>query len=117
MDFLTKLFGSPVPALSATGLHEKLKSGKRLFILDVRQPEEFREGHISGASLIPLGKLRQHMQELPREREIVCVCASGSRSSSAARQLASAGFNVINMKGGMFAWQRAALPVKKGMAP
>jgi rhodanese-related sulfurtransferase len=116
MDFLTKLFGSPVPALTAIELHERLKSGKRLFILDVRQPEEFREGHISGAKLIPLGKLHQHMQELPREREIVCVCASGNRSSSAARQLASAGFNVINMKGGMFVWQRAALPVKKGLS-
>jgi rhodanese-related sulfurtransferase len=116
MDFLSKLFGSPVPAIDARELQEKLKSGKHPFILDVRQPEEFREGHISGAKLIPLGELRQHMQELPREREIVCVCASGSRSSSAARQLASAGFNVINMQGGMFVWQRAALPVKKGMA-
>jgi rhodanese-related sulfurtransferase len=116
MDLLTKLFGSPVPALSAMELQEKLKSGKRPFILDVRQPEEFREAHIAGAKLIPLGELRQHMQELPTEQEIVCVCASGSRSSSAAHQLASAGFNVINMKSGMFAWQRAALPVKRGMA-
>ena len=115
MDFMTKLFGSSVPALTAIELQEKLKSGKHPFILDVRQPEEFRAGHISGAKLIPLGELRQHMQELPKEREIVCVCASGSRSNSAARQLASAGFNVINMKGGMFIWQQAALPVKKGM--
>ena len=116
MDFMTKLFGSPVPALTAIELQEKLRSGKRPFILDVRQPEEFREGHISGAKLIPLGELRERMKELPKDREIVCVCASGSRSSSAVRQLAYAGFNVINMKGGMFVWQRSTLPVKKGMA-
>lgn len=116
MDFLTGLFGPSVPSISAADLHEKIKKANRPFLLDVRQPEEFREGHINGAKLIPLGELRQHMQELPRDKEIVCVCASGSRSSSAARQLASAGFNVINMKGGMFVWQRAALPVKKGMA-
>jgi rhodanese-related sulfurtransferase len=115
MDFLTALFGSPVPTLTAVELNEKLKSGKPPFVLDVRQPEEFREGHISGAKLIPLGELHQHMKELPREREVVCVCASGNRSSSATRQLASVGFNVINMKGGMSAWQRVALPVKKGI--
>ena len=116
MDFLTGLFGSSVPSISVAELQEKIKGAKHPFLLDVRQPEEFREGHIAGAKLIPLGELHQHIQELPRDREIVCVCASGSRSNSAARQLASAGYNVINMKGGMFAWQRSALPVKKGTA-
>jgi rhodanese-related sulfurtransferase len=115
MDFLTGLFGSSVPSISAAELNEKIKKANRPFLLDVRQPEEFREGHIAGAKLIPLGELRARMKELPQDREIVCVCASGSRSSSATRQLASAGYNVINMKGGMFVWQRAALPVKKGL--
>jgi len=115
MDFLTQLFGSPAPSLTAAELQEKLKNGKPPFILDVRQPEEFREAHIGGAKLIPLGELHGRQQELPKDREIVCVCASGSRSSSAARQLAVAGFNVINLKGGMFLWQRTALPVKKGI--
>lgn len=116
MDFLSGLFGSSVPSVSVAELHEKIRGAKRPFLLDVRQPEEFREGHIAGAKLIPLGELRAHIKELPKDREIVCVCASGSRSSSATRQLASAGFNVINMKGGMFVWQRAGLPVKKGTA-
>jgi rhodanese-related sulfurtransferase len=56
------------------------------------------------------------MQELPREREIVCVCRSGNRSSSAARQLSAAGFKAANLRGGMIAWRRAGLPVKKGRA-
>jgi rhodanese-related sulfurtransferase len=115
VDFLSGIFGSPVPSISATELQEKLKRASHPFLLDVRQPEEFRDGHIAGAKLIPLGELRARMQELPKDKEIVCICASGSRSSSAAQQLASAGYNVINMKGGMFLWQRSALPVKKGM--
>jgi rhodanese-related sulfurtransferase len=115
MDFLAGMFGSSVPSISVAELNEKIKKANRPFLLDVRQPEEFREGHIAGAQLIPLGELHVRMKELPKEREIVCVCASGSRSGTATRQLASAGYNVINMKGGMFVWQRAALPVKKGM--
>jgi rhodanese-related sulfurtransferase len=55
------------------------------------------------------------MSELPKDREIICVCASGSRSSSAARQLTSSGYNVLNLSGGMGQWQRAGLPVKRGM--
>jgi rhodanese-related sulfurtransferase len=116
VDFLSGIFGTPVPSISVTELQEKLKVANRPFLLDVRQPEEFREGHIAGAKLIPLGELRTRINELPKDKEIVCICASGSRSSSATRQLASAGYQVINMKGGMFIWQRAALPVKKGMA-
>jgi rhodanese-related sulfurtransferase len=56
------------------------------------------------------------MKELPPEREIVCVCASGNRSSSATRMLTGAGYNAVNMKGGMSAWRRADLAVKKGDA-
>lgn len=116
MDFFTRLFGSSVPMISAVELQEKLKSSKRPLVLDVRQPEEFREAHIQGAKLLPLGDLKGGLADLSKQREIVCVCASGSRSSSAARTLASQGYQVLNMQGGMSAWQRAKLPVKKGMA-
>jgi rhodanese-related sulfurtransferase len=114
MGFLSGLFGPAVPALSAVELSEKLKFGKHPLVLDVRQPEEFRQMHISGAKLIPLGELYKRMKELPQGREIVCVCASGSRSSSAAKTLAKEGFTVFDMKGGMHAWRQAKLPVQKG---
>ena len=116
MDFLTRLFVTPVPTLTVLQLQEKLKGAKRSFVLDVRQPEEFREMHILGARLVALGCLKNSLKDLPKERKIVCVCASGSRSSSAARTLSAAGYQVINMQGGMSAWSRANLPVKKGMA-
>ena len=110
------LFGKPVSTLSATELSEKLKNGKRPVVVDVRQPDEYRSGHIPGAKLIPLGQLSRRIKELHPGREVVCVCASGNRSNSATRMLVGAGLNAVNMKGGMFAWRQAGLPVKKGDA-
>jgi rhodanese-related sulfurtransferase len=97
-------------------LSEKLKSGKRPMVIDVRQPEEYRTGHIAAAKLIPLDELKQRLNELPKNREIFCVCASGSRSRSATKILVGAGYNVFDMKGGMGMWQKSGLPVKKGNA-
>ena len=112
MGFLSSLFGPSVPTITAEELSEKLKFGKHPLVLDVRQPEEFRTGHIAGAKLIPLNDLHKQMGDLPKGREIVCICASGSRSTSAAKMLAKEGFNVLNVQGGMLAWRRAKLPVQ-----
>lgn len=116
MDFFSRLMGPPVPSLTAQEASEKLKAGKRPLVLDVRQPEEYREAHIAGAKLIPLGELQRKMDELPKGKEIICVCASGSRSHSATKLLIQAGYTVFDLKGGMFTWQRAGLPVKTGNA-
>lgn len=113
MDLISRLFGPAVPGISAAALDEKLKGKDRPLLLDVRQPEEFRNGHIAGARLIPLGELPKHIQELPQGKEIVCVCASGNRSTSASKMLMQAGYPVLNLQGGMFGWRQAGLPVKK----
>jgi len=114
MSLLSSLFGPSLPSLNALELSEKLKGGKQAVVLDVRQPEEYREGHIAGSKLIPLGELNRRINELPKNKEIICVCASGSRSQSATKFLVGAGFDAFNMNGGMYMWQRAKLPVKKG---
>lgn len=116
MGFLQSLFGSAVPEIKPVDLNERLKTAVKPFILDVRQPAEFQSGHIHGAKMIPLGELKSRLAELPKQKEIVCVCATGSRSSSASRILSSGGYQVINMHGGMNAWQRLNLPVKKGLS-
>ncbi len=113
MGFLSSLFGPSVEKFTAEDLSEKLKFGKHPLVLDVRQPEEFRQGHISGAKLIPLNELPRRMGELPKGREIVCVCATGNRSNSAAKMLAKEGYTVFDLQGGMLAWRRAKLPVQK----
>ena len=113
MGFFSKLFGSGAPSLTAAEVNEKLKFGKHPLVLDVRQPDEYRLGHIAGSKLIPLNELHRRMKELPQGREIVCVCASGSRSASAAKALAKEGYTVFDMQCGMLAWRRAKLPVQK----
>jgi rhodanese-related sulfurtransferase len=114
MGFLSNLFGNQVPTISVLEVNDKLKEGKGPFLLDVRQPEEFRSGHIAGAKLIPLGELDRRLSEVPRDREVVCICASGHRSVPAASTLLAAGYTASSMKNGMIAWQMARLPVNKG---
>lgn len=114
MSLLSSLFGPPLPSLNALELSEKLKNAKRPLVLDVRQPEEYRTGHIIGAKLIPLGELGQRLKELPKDKEIVCVCASGSRSRSATKLLIREGYNAFDMSGGMLMWSRAKLTMKTG---
>lgn len=92
---------------------EKYDSG--VLILDVRQPEEWKEGHISGATLIPLGELQSRLKELPRDREIVVVCRSGNRSQEGRNILRAAGLTqVTSMKGGMIDWISSGYPTVAG---
>lgn len=114
MSLLSQLFGPPIPQLEAPEAKVKLEAQPRPFLLDVREPEEFRAGHIAGATLIPLRELGHRANELPRDREIICVCHSGNRSSSATRHLISVGYQALNLRGGMIAWSYSNLPIKQG---
>ena len=78
-------------------------------LLDVREPEEWRIGHIATAVHIPLGDLRP--ESVPRDRVVVAVCRSGNRSGQAAVWLAAAGVDVRNLAGGMRAWALEGLPI------
>lgn len=75
-------------------------AGSDAFILDVRDPYEFKSGHVKNAVSIPLGQLRERMSELPREREIWAYCLEGQRSYYALRILVHYGFTVRNLSGG-----------------
>ncbi len=114
MNILKSIFGGGANNLNALDAKARIDSNQPLLILDVRQPDEFRAGHIAGAKLIPLNELRGRLNELPKDKEILCVCRSGSRSGAAVGQLSSAGYNALNLRGGMMGWQGAGLPVKKG---
>lgn len=92
--------------ISPPDLAKKLAGAEPPFVLDVRSPDEFSgEGHIPGAHLVPLASLPQRLNEIPRDRPVVCVCRSGGRSQVAYELLAARGFdNVTNLSGGMVAW-------------
>jgi rhodanese-related sulfurtransferase len=86
-------------------------------VLDVREDNEFRDGHIVDARHIPLGALNKRLNELDafKDKPVVVSCRSGHRSASACGLLKKAGFtNIYNLRGGMMAWQGAGLPVSKG---
>jgi rhodanese-related sulfurtransferase len=85
------------------------------FILDVRQPEEWAQFHIPGATLIPLGELPNRLNEVPKDKEIVVVCRTGHRSAQGRDILKNAGFTkVTSMTGGVTQWQSAGLPIATG---
>jgi rhodanese-related sulfurtransferase len=85
------------------------------FILDVREPDEWQQGHIPDATLIPLGELQSRVDELPSDQEIVVVCRSGNRSASGRDILTKAGFDqVTSMDGGMNEWSAAGYPTESG---
>jgi NADPH-dependent 2,4-dienoyl-CoA reductase/sulfur reductase-like enzyme/rhodanese-related sulfurtransferase len=81
-------------------LHSEDLEGRDSFLLDVREPLEFKADHIPGAVNISLNELRPRMSELPRDREICTYCLVGQRSYYAARALAQHGFRVRNLSGG-----------------
>jgi rhodanese-related sulfurtransferase len=85
------------------------------FILDVREPSEWNDVHIAGATLISLGDLASRENELPRDKEIVVVCHSGNRSAKARDLLLKDGFTqVTSMAGGMTQWEAAGYPTVSG---
>jgi adenylyltransferase/sulfurtransferase len=96
---------TPLPDILPEELHKRLKAGEDLFILDVRQPEEYAICKIAGSTLIPLGELPNRLRELDPEREIIVHCKAGGRSSQAVAFLRQQGFaNVRNVPGGILAW-------------
>lgn len=90
--------------------------GQGAFLIDVRQPEEWSEGHIAGATLIPLDDLESRIAEVPRDRKIVVVCHSGNRSRHGRDILLRAGYaQAVSMSGGLAAWEAAGRKTVTGM--
>ncbi len=86
---------------------------KTTMLLDVRRPDERARGFIPGSMHIPLDELRQRLNELPRDREIIAYCQSGQRSYNAARILSQHGFHATNLSGGYTTFRHAATATPK----
>ncbi|MFC7783862.1 MULTISPECIES: rhodanese-like domain-containing protein [unclassified Rossellomorea] len=91
--------------ISPNEVIERLSAGEPLNIIDVREVAEVQTGKIPTSIHLPLGLLEFRMNELDKKKEYIVVCQSGGRSSQAVRFLDYQGFNVINMNGGMLAWE------------
>ena len=104
MEKVTAEFFKKTPTISTTELENKLSEKPQ--IIDVREPHEFKIGHIPGAKNIPLAKVSTYTPK----GQVYVVCQSGMRSKRATKILLKQGHDVINVRGGMMAWAGA----KKG---
>lgn len=80
-------------------------------LLDVREDDEWRAGHVEGAVHIPLGELGRRLAELPRDRPLVALCRLGPRSEEATAALREQGYDVRNLTGGMTRWAAEGRPM------
>jgi hydroxyacylglutathione hydrolase len=102
----------PTERLGAPMIAEELASAQPPLVLDIRNPREWESKHIDGSVNIPLNHLQERIAEVPRNRRIAVHCAGGYRSSIAASILHQYGItNLVEMAGGIAAWQAAQLPV------
>ena len=101
----------PTERLSAPMVAEELAGADPPLVLDIRNPREWAAGHIDGSVNIPLNHLQERIGEIPRDRRIAVHCAGGYRSSIAASILHQHGMTrLIEMAGGLAAWEAAQLP-------
>ncbi len=98
-------------SISVNELHQLMSEQSKVYLIDVREPEEHAQAAIEGSILIPLATLPSRLNEIPRDREIFVHCKAGGRSSRAAQFLIDAGLeSVTNVAGGMDAWLAEGYP-------
>jgi rhodanese-related sulfurtransferase len=99
-----------VPEVTPEDTTQLLAAGALL--LDVREPDEWKAGHAPGAAHVPMREVPARIDEIPSDRRIVAICRSGGRSRAVAEALIGAGYDVVNVAGGMRAWAAADLPIE-----
>jgi rhodanese-related sulfurtransferase len=101
-----------VPTIDVKQAFARSKRGA--WLVDVRSGGEFKTGHPKGALSLPPGLIKKDQTGLDRDAEILVICLSGHRSPRQARRLAGMGYTrVSNVQGGLHAWKKAGLPVKR----
>jgi rhodanese-related sulfurtransferase len=111
------------PTVEPTEAERRLREGAGdpggPLVVDVREPVELIAARIDGAVFLPMSEFQSRFRELPTDRPLLVVCQSGYRSGLAASFLVGNGYrDAVNVTGGMTAWERAGLPVRRGpLAP
>jgi rhodanese-related sulfurtransferase len=104
--------GAQLGTLDAT----KLMNQGSTLVLDIREGDEFAQGHLPRARHIPLSQLSKRVEEIGKfkDKPVIVTCKTGARAGAATRTLRQAGFSqVYQLRGGLAAWEQASLPVEK----
>jgi rhodanese-related sulfurtransferase len=107
---------APMPTIDVIEAERRLREApERPLLLDVREVGEFAAIRAPGAVLVPTSSFAARVAELPSDRPIMVICHLGGRSAAVAGFLLRSGrSDVVNVAGGMDAWERAGLPVRRG---
>jgi rhodanese-related sulfurtransferase len=105
-----------VPAVDPLYADIRLRDAVRpAILLDVREPNEFADVRVPGSLLVPMSQLGSRLDEIPKDRPVLVMCAMGSRSQQVAGYLLQQGWeDVGNVAGGITTWERMGLEVRKG---
>lgn len=112
-----KASNAEVEIVSPEVFQSRLLEDSAAYLLDVRKPDEFAVGHLMGAHLLnwlDTDRFKHEAEKIDKAKTIYVYCRSGRRSNEAARYLAEKGYNVVDMEGGILAWEEHNLPVVIG---
>ena len=100
-------------SLAPVEAKQLIDSRQDLMIVDVRSPQELKEGAIANSALIPFWQILRGQQTLPRDKPLLLVCAVGGRSYAVGQILHRQGYpELYSLTGGIAAWEKAGLPLK-----
>jgi len=116
MSFLSALRKLLPVSFTADSLDALRAANPKALLLDVREPQEFAEGHIQGSVLVPMGKIPHHAKAIADSgHPVIVICRSGARASNCAGVLRQQGARDVHvLSGGVLGWQRAGRQVKTG---
>lgn len=99
--------------VTAVQLSEMIRRGDPLFLMDVRDTEDYREGHIPNSINIPMEDIGDFFYQLPRDRKIIVICYTGQLAGQVVGILSSLGYEAYSLYGGMInGWQKAGKGIK-----
>ena len=102
----------PFTRISVDEAKEMMADGAA--VIDVREPHEYTSGHVPGATLMPVNSVHKRREELPKDQDLIFVCALGQRSALGAEMAAAAGLTrLFNLEGGTEAWIKSGQTVEK----
>lgn len=105
----------PITEVDVEQFAGRIDAGAR--VIDVREPDEYSEGHIPGAESIPLSRVAAHLDRFLVGGPTYVVCKSGGRSMRACELASSQGYDVVNVTGGTGAWIESGREVSMGDSP